>query len=159
MAVGIAPDQILLADAATGRGLARLTTLQPVFATPLVFTPDGTKLIARTDQKTVLVWDLRRIREQLAPLGLDWNAPPYPTVLRSRDLPGKIAPPRPVRVVGEVIEPQARRAAEWAEMNRRLCRQAQRCRRPDPPRLAVHQAREMATGDRRPRTGPPVASG
>ena len=77
MAMGIAPDQILLADAATGRGLARLTTLQPVFATPLVFSPDGTTLIAKTDQKTVLVWDLRRIRDQLAPRGLDWNAPPY----------------------------------------------------------------------------------
>ncbi len=75
MAVGIAPDQILLADAATGRGLARLTTLQPVFATPLVFSPDGTTLVAKTDQKTVLVWNLRRIRDQLDPRGLDWNAP------------------------------------------------------------------------------------
>ena len=79
MALGIAPDQVLLADAATGRELARLTTLQPVTPTPLAFSPDGTKLVARTDQKTVLVWDLRRIRDQLAPLGLDWDAPPYPT--------------------------------------------------------------------------------
>ena len=120
MAMGIAPDQILLADAATGRGLARLTTLQPVFATPLVFSPDGTTLIARTDQKTVLVWDLRRIRDQLAPRGLDWNAPPYPAAVLSRDLPGPIPSTRLVRVVGEVMEPEVRRAAEWAEMNRRL---------------------------------------
>ncbi len=46
MALGIAPDQVLLADAATGRELARLTTLQPVTPTPLVFSPDGTKLVA-----------------------------------------------------------------------------------------------------------------
>ena len=51
MALGIAPDQVLLADAATGRELARLTTLQPVTPTPIVFSPDGTKLIARTNQK------------------------------------------------------------------------------------------------------------
>ena len=120
MALCIAPDQVLLADAATGRDLARLTTLQPVTPTPLVFSPDGTKLIARTNQKTALVWDLRRIRDQLAPLGLDWDAPPYPTAPDSNDAPGPIAPPRPVRVVGEVIEPKARRAQELAEMNRRL---------------------------------------
>ncbi len=67
MALGIAPDQVLLADAATGRELARLTTLRPVTPTPLVFSHDGTKLIARTSEKTVLVWDLRQIRDQLAP--------------------------------------------------------------------------------------------
>ena len=51
MALGIAPDQVLLADAATGRELARLTTLQPVTPTPLVFSPDGTKLVASTEPK------------------------------------------------------------------------------------------------------------
>jgi hypothetical protein len=52
MALGIAPDQVLLADAATGRGVARLTTLQPVTPAPLVFSPDGTKLIARTNTES-----------------------------------------------------------------------------------------------------------
>jgi WD40 repeat protein/tetratricopeptide (TPR) repeat protein len=117
MALGIAPDQVLLAEADTGRELARLTTLQPVTPTPLVFSPDGTKLIARTNQRTLLVWDLRRIREQLAPMGLDWDAPSYSA---ASEVSGTVPPPRPVRVVGEVIEPQARRAGELAEMNRRL---------------------------------------
>jgi len=150
MALGIAPDQVLLADAATGRELARLTTLQPVTPTPLVFSPDGTKLVASTNQKTVLVWDLWRIRDQLGPIGLDWDAPPYPPegALSGRTMPGvagvaardsgrspqvgasdwglaalragSTPATRAVRVVGEVIEPQARRAAELAEMNRRL---------------------------------------
>jgi hypothetical protein len=115
--MGIAPDQVLLADAATGRDFARLTTLQPVTPAPLVFSADGTKLIARTNQKTVLVWDLRRIREQLAPMGLDWDAPPYPTASAASDALGPMPPPRPVRVIGEVIEPHARRAAELAKMN------------------------------------------
>ena len=134
MALGIASDQVLLADAATGRELARLTTLQPVTPTPLVFSPDGTKLIARTSEKTVLVWDLRQVRDQLAPKGLDWDAPPYPTTPNSRDAPGPMAPPRPVRVVGEVIEPQARRAAEMAEMNRRIAA------KPDDAEALVHRA-------------------
>ena len=108
MALGIAPDQVMLADAATGRELARLTTLQPVTPTPIVFSPDGTKLIARTNQSSVLVWDLRQIRDHLGLLGLDWDAPPYPTVPDSRDALGPVPPPRAVRVVGEVLEPQAR---------------------------------------------------
>jgi eukaryotic-like serine/threonine-protein kinase len=101
MAMGIAPDQVLLADAATGRELARLTTLQSMTPTPLVFSPDGTKLVARTDQETVLVWDLRRIRDQLALRGLDWDAPPYPAATDSRDAVNPVSPPRPVRVISK----------------------------------------------------------
>ncbi len=133
MALGIAPDQVLLADAATGRELARLTTLQPVTPGPLVFSPDGAKLVARTDQRTVLFWDLRRIREHLAPMGLDWEAPPYPTAPASSDARGPLSPPRPVRVVGEVIETQAQRAAEMAEMNRRLAAE------PDDAEAIIHR--------------------
>jgi eukaryotic-like serine/threonine-protein kinase len=133
MALGIAPDQVLLADAATGRELARLTTLQPVTPTPLVFSPDGTKLVARTNQQTVLVWDLRRIRDQLASRGLDWDAPPYPTDPSSSNAAGPRPPPRPVRVVGEVIEPQMRRAAELADMNRRLAA------KPDDAEALIHR--------------------
>jgi eukaryotic-like serine/threonine-protein kinase len=120
MAMAIAPDQVLLADAATGRELARLTTLEPLTPTPLAFSPDGTKLIARTNRRILLLWDLRRIRDQLGRLGLDWEAPPYPAAPESSDTTGPMPPPRPVRVVGEVIETQARRAAELAEMTRRL---------------------------------------
>jgi hypothetical protein len=66
------------------------------------------------------LWDLRRIRDQLAPMGLDWDAPPYPAAVAASDGAGPVSQPRPVRVVGEVIEPQARRTGELAEMNRRL---------------------------------------
>jgi hypothetical protein len=120
MALGIAPDQALLADAATGRELARLTTLQPVTPTPMVFSPDGTKLLAATPQRTVLVWDLRRIRDHPAPMGLDWDALPYPSGPAASAAAGPGPPPRPVRVVGGVIEPQARRAGELDAMLRRL---------------------------------------
>jgi eukaryotic-like serine/threonine-protein kinase len=133
MALGIAPDQVLLADAATGGELARLSTLQPVTPTPLVFSPDGTKLVASTNQKTALVWDLPQVRDRLAPLGLDWDAPPHPATANSRDALGPVPPPRPVRVLGEVIEPQARRAGEMADMNHRLAEE------PDDDEALVHR--------------------
>jgi tetratricopeptide (TPR) repeat protein/WD40 repeat protein len=120
MALAIAPDEVQLSDATTGRELARLTTLQPVNPTPLVFSPDGTKLVARTPRETVLVWDLRRIREQLVTMGLDWDNPPYPAVPAASAASGPVPPPRPVRVVGEVLEPEVRRAGELAAMNRCL---------------------------------------
>jgi tetratricopeptide (TPR) repeat protein len=133
MALGIAPDQVLLADSATGRELARLTTRQPVTPTPLVFSLDGTKLIASTNQKTALLWELRQIRDQLKPMGLDWDAPPYPTASAASDAVGPMRPQRPVRVIGEVIEPQARRATELAELNRRLAA------KPDDAEALIHR--------------------
>jgi tetratricopeptide (TPR) repeat protein len=122
MALGIAPDQVMLADGATGRELTRLTTLQSTTPTPLAFSPDGTKLVARTTQQTVLVWDLRRIRDRLVPLGLDWDTPRFPASNASAAgaADGVIPPPRAVRVVGEVLDPPARRQAERALMDRRL---------------------------------------
>ena len=120
MALGIAPDQVRLADAATGRELARLTTLQPIIPTPLVFSPDGTKLIASTTRKTALVWDLRRIREEFARIGLDWDAPPYPVASAASRAPW----PSPAAEAGAGRRRSDRdsgaRAAELAEMNHRL---------------------------------------
>ena len=120
MALGIAPDQVLLAEVATGREIARLTTLQYVTPKPLAFSRDGTKLIAATQQRTALVWDLRRIRDQLSRMGLDWEAPSYPAESAASEDPASIWPVRSVRVMGEVIEPRARRAVELAVVNGRL---------------------------------------
>jgi hypothetical protein len=44
----------------------------------LAFTPDGDRLLVRRQGNSVRVWDLRRIREQLAEAGLDRDRPPYP---------------------------------------------------------------------------------
>jgi WD40 repeat protein/Flp pilus assembly protein TadD len=117
----IAPDQVQLAEPDTGRELARLTTLQPISPSPVTFSPDGTKLFAVTARHTALIWDLRHIREQLALHGLDWDAPPYPKAATSaEEVTGAIPPPRSVRVIGAALEPEARRNAERAEMDRRL---------------------------------------
>jgi serine/threonine protein kinase/WD40 repeat protein len=70
MALSISPERILLADAATGRPIAHLSTHEPLMPAPLTFSPDGSRLIARTNKKTLLSWDLHRIREELAKLGI-----------------------------------------------------------------------------------------
>lgn len=46
---------------------------------PLCFSTDNTQLAAyNEDTQRLMVWDLRRVRQALAPLKLDWEAPPYP---------------------------------------------------------------------------------
>ncbi len=81
----------------------------------------------------MLVWDLRKVRDQLGILGLDWDAPPYPAALELRDARGPMPPLKAVRVVGEGIDLQARHAAELAEMNRRLTAM------PDDPEARIHR--------------------
>ncbi len=65
-----------LVELSTGRELARLEDPEQN-AGHAAFTPDGTKLVALA-KNGLRVWDLRRIREELSKLGLDWEAPPYP---------------------------------------------------------------------------------
>jgi serine/threonine protein kinase/WD40 repeat protein len=64
-----------LVELSTGRELARLEDPEQNTA-PAAFTPDGTKLVI-TAKDSLRVWDLRRIRAELAKLGLDWEAPAY----------------------------------------------------------------------------------
>jgi hypothetical protein len=44
----------------------------------LAFSPDGGRLAVANDTEG-RVWELRRIRAQLAEMGLDWDAPPLST--------------------------------------------------------------------------------
>jgi serine/threonine protein kinase/WD40 repeat protein len=90
LAVGLSPHQILLADAATGRAIAHLSTLQPVSATPLAFSADDTRLACATNQRTIMLWDLRGVRAELAKLDLDWAAPSYPPVAPPQSAPVRL---------------------------------------------------------------------
>jgi tetratricopeptide (TPR) repeat protein/WD40 repeat protein len=97
-----------LVEVETGRELARLEDPER-HAGAASFMPDGTKLVA-TAKDGLRVWDLRAIRHELAALGLDWDAPPYPPEVR-RDEPG--GSPLRVEVVGaELLDPKVR--AWWA---------------------------------------------
>jgi WD40 repeat protein len=78
LAMSITPLQVRLAEAETGRTIAHLSTLQPLRATPMAFSPDGSWLIASSNQKTALLWNLRLIRQRLQAMGLDWDQAPLP---------------------------------------------------------------------------------
>jgi serine/threonine protein kinase/WD40 repeat protein len=79
VAIGEKHGPIRLVLVETGREVARLTPPEPCWHYPVCFSPDGSHLVAtHIELKGIYVWDLRQIREQLAGLGLDWEAPPYP---------------------------------------------------------------------------------
>jgi Tfp pilus assembly protein PilF len=78
VAVGGAPGVVRLCVTETGRELARLEVPDATRLSPVCFSHDGSQLFAFGEEdRSVHVWDLRRIRRQLAELGLDWDAPPY----------------------------------------------------------------------------------
>jgi tetratricopeptide (TPR) repeat protein len=79
----------------TGRELA--TLIPQDFQTGIDtrdLSADGGRLAAITGSHAIQLWDLRAVRRQLAAMGLDWDAPPYPE--RADPAPGPLA----VRVVG-----------------------------------------------------------
>jgi serine/threonine protein kinase/WD40 repeat protein len=79
LALGQDGKRIELYNAATRQ---RLGTLElpagPAGLTGLGLSPDGTRLAATTDRDVVALWDLRRLRRELAAIDLDWEMPPYP---------------------------------------------------------------------------------
>jgi serine/threonine protein kinase/WD40 repeat protein len=86
---------VLLVDPDSGQEFA---TLEPPPEAPrgihwLAFSPDGGRLAVSIDTE-FRVWDLRRIRAQLAEMGLDWDAPS----LSTPDPTEAAAPPLRVRV-------------------------------------------------------------
>jgi eukaryotic-like serine/threonine-protein kinase len=108
LAVETGQGVIRLLDPATGREHARLTDPHQNVSHWLGFTPDGTRLLAVSDDdKAIRVWDLRLIRVGLAGLGLDWDAPPYPD--RADAAPGSLE----VRVVGADFPARFAEATRW----------------------------------------------
>ena len=52
--------------------------LLPANLVGLSLSPDGTRLAAPTEYNVIARWDLRRLRQELAALDLDWDMLPYP---------------------------------------------------------------------------------
>jgi WD40 repeat protein len=69
---------VQLVDPETGRQYATLAAPDPSAARLLCFSPDSSRLVVHGSDLRIRIWDLRRIRRQLAELNLDWNLPPYP---------------------------------------------------------------------------------
>jgi serine/threonine protein kinase/WD40 repeat protein len=78
VAFSMSPTQIRLADPATGRVLAHITTPSPLDPVPKAFSPDGTKLAVSTNHGLMQIWDLKKIRKYLSAHDLDWDCLPYP---------------------------------------------------------------------------------
>jgi WD40 repeat protein len=70
---------VRLVDPRTGQERATLDiTNGPITVGQMAFSPDGSQLIIVYVREGLRVWDLRKVRERLASMGLDWVAPPYP---------------------------------------------------------------------------------
>jgi hypothetical protein len=81
-------NRIDLHDAATLRRLATLETLAgPANLTGVCLSPDGTRLAATTDYNVLGVWNLRRLRRELAALDYDWEMPSYPSLGQDAEPP------------------------------------------------------------------------
>jgi tetratricopeptide (TPR) repeat protein len=93
--------------------IARLPSPETGSIEPQDFSPDGARLLARGDESGALyVFDLRRIREQLAELGLDWDAPPYPPRKPEEARPG-VDDPLQVEVIGAELAAGREKLVEY----------------------------------------------
>jgi WD40 repeat protein len=77
LAVAFTMNDVRLLDPDTFRELATLKSPDPRLIAGLQFSPDG-RYLAAFSTGNVHLWDLRRLREELAGLGLDWDRPQYP---------------------------------------------------------------------------------
>jgi hypothetical protein len=92
LAVEDTPGALRLVRPQDRAELTRLEAPEQTRLGPRGFTPDGTRLITvGVETEALHIWDLRAVREQLAKLGLDWDAPAY----SDDDPAGPSAPPLP----------------------------------------------------------------
>jgi serine/threonine protein kinase/WD40 repeat protein/tetratricopeptide (TPR) repeat protein len=89
-AIAYSSRTIRLIECVSGRELATLSAPESEELKSLCFTPAGDRLFAGTWQGVIQVWDLRRIREQLRALGLDWNPPLARTADEPKPLKGEV---------------------------------------------------------------------
>jgi hypothetical protein len=72
-------NRIDLHEAATLRPLATLEIPGTANLIGLALSSDGARLAATTTHNMIVLWDLRRLRQEWTALGLDWELPPYPS--------------------------------------------------------------------------------
>jgi serine/threonine protein kinase/WD40 repeat protein len=89
VAVSVSQDAVRLLEPASFAELGTLTAPETGLISIIRFSPDsGTLAVAASH--LVHLWDLRRLRRELAAVGLDWDASPYPAAAEPA--------PRPLRV-------------------------------------------------------------
>jgi WD40 repeat protein len=73
LAIADSLRNVRLIDTETGRELATLAAPEPYPTHWLCFRADGEQLAVACPNGVLRLWDLRRIRERLAEIGLDWE--------------------------------------------------------------------------------------
>jgi serine/threonine protein kinase/WD40 repeat protein len=73
LAIAHSIREVRLIETATGRERATLTAPEPHPIRWLCFRPDGEQLAVACANGVLQLWDLRRIRERFAEMGLDWE--------------------------------------------------------------------------------------
>jgi serine/threonine protein kinase/WD40 repeat protein len=89
---------VRLLDTATWQELATLEAPLPQYLSSLSFSPDGGMLAVGNETKQIHLWDLRRIRSELAEMNLDWETPPLPPTNQTNA-------PLPIVVIGPASQP------------------------------------------------------
>jgi WD40 repeat protein len=86
-ALTLSAQTIRLFDPWTAREFAVLEAPEPENIDWLAFSPDDVLLAATTRSGATHLWDLRLIRQELAAMNLDWDAPPLPPAQTNSTLP------------------------------------------------------------------------
>ncbi|HWL94657.1 MAG TPA: WD40 repeat domain-containing serine/threonine-protein kinase [Phycisphaerae bacterium] len=83
---------VRLLDGETLEEVARLEPAESYTTMDIAFSPDGALLAQVTNRAGVVhVWNLRRIRGELAKMNLDWDQPPYPPANPRNVTPGDVS--------------------------------------------------------------------
>ena len=86
MAITLACNLVQLIETDTGRVLADLqVTPKPSWVQWLSFSADGSRLAVACGREGIRVWDLRRVRQRLGTMDLDWDLPCYPPTAQVAD--------------------------------------------------------------------------
>jgi WD40 repeat protein/serine/threonine protein kinase len=88
LAAAVSLTTVCLFDTRTWQPVARLQGADDDWINHVSFTPDGASLLVKSAGSTgvLRVWDLRRIREQLAAVRLNWDLPAYPPAPAAADV-------------------------------------------------------------------------
>lgn len=78
IASNLSADTISLLDPRDGREITSLRHPSPHPVSGLAFSSDHSRLAVLCIGHVVQIWDLRRLREELAGRDLDWKHPPFP---------------------------------------------------------------------------------
>jgi WD40 repeat protein len=73
VALAVSRRLVQIVDSASGREIVTLTSPRPQYITSLAFSPDDKTLLVANDQNEIQVWELDKLRRELAALNLDWK--------------------------------------------------------------------------------------